>query len=721
MARLSSKQITTVYRKETLEILRDRRTLILMLVVPVLLYPILALGSVQLMSIVQSRLDQKTLVVGITMQPPIFDTAALDTIAADMKLKFQDTTEDAATDQVRSGTLAAVLIVTGDTPPAADDESQVRAKLIYDSGELESKEARARVRDFLTDHSDELVAARLAHFQHAATLIDPVDIDSEDVATAEEKGAFAFGGILSFLLITMALMGAFYPALDLTAGERERNTLETLLAAPVGRREMVLGKYLTVLTLCLATSALNIACMGFAFSQLFAGVAGQGADIQFEITFPILLRIAAILFPLAALFSAVAIGTSSFARSYKEGQNYLTPLFMVVMFPAMLAVLPGIKLNLAFAAIPVAGPALLFRELLLGKATFLHGAVVFATTVVYAWLLLTWVAQLFEREEVLFRGEGQGIATMRRPLTPTSTPSSLAAAGLFITALAIMGYVVMNATVDGGVTQTVIAPQLGLYLALPLLVAWWCRHDLRRTFSLRTPGWTSWLAVPLLWIGTHPLAHFFQPTETESLKHFKEYILALIDSAGPYGVLALVALLPAVCEEIFCRGYLLSGLRQGMNRWFAVLVTAGLFGILHLDPGRVLPTATLGLFMGIIVLRTGSILPAMLFHLLNNGIGIAATEEYREIHAGTWPAQLGGTIAGWAEQLDQLGTWQAPIVVVALLLGLALLRKPGAATSTPASSTPASSTPASSTPASSTPASSTPASSTPASSTHPGS
>lgn len=675
MAALKTHQIMTVFRKETLEILRDRRTLILMLVVPVLLYPILALGSIQLMSIVKSRIDQKVLVVGFAMAPSLFDESELETFGTESKLTFQATDAEGAEARVRSGELSAVLIVTGDAVPGPDDEAQVRAEILYDSGELESKEARTRVKELLTTHNDELIAARLAHFQHAETLLKPVDIDAQDVATAEEKGAFAFGGILSFLLITMALMGAFYPALDLTAGERERNTLETLLAAPVGRREMVLGKYLTVLALCLATSALNIACMGFAFGQLFAGIGGQGADIQFEITIPILLRIAAILFPLAALFSAVAIGTSSFARSYKEGQNYLTPLFMVVMFPAMLAVLPGIKLNLALAGIPVAGPALLFRELLLGKATFLHGAVVFGSTVVYGWLVLTWVAQLFSREEVLFRGEEQGIASLRRPLVPTLTPSSLAAAGLFVGALAIMGYLTMNASLESGVLRTIVAPQLGLYLAIPLLVAWWSRHSFRRTFSLRLPGWSTWLGVVLLFLATRPLTVFLMPEETESLKQFEDYILALIDSAGPYGVLVLIALLPAVCEEIFCRGYLLSGLREGMNRWVAVLVTSGMFGIMHLDPGRILPTACLGLVMGIIVVRTRSIFPAMLFHLLNNGVGIAATEEYGKIHEGTYPAQFGGWLANQAAKLDDVSMYAiVPVAVVLLGIGLALLR-----------------------------------------------
>lgn len=688
MAKLRLDQVHTVYRKEVLEILRDRRTLILMIGVPVLLYPLITLVGVQVTALLQSKIAKKSLPVALLVESPSIEPSWVEQVAAEHKIEWLplaaeslDDPEAQLGERVRAREFMAALHLQGAAAPSAENSDQVAATLIYDSGEVESTEAKSRVQTALRDLSKELTLARLEHMDRDPALIEPYRVESVNVATAKEKGAFFLGGFLSFLLITMALTGAFYPALDLSAGERERGTLETLLVAPVGRREMILGKYFTVLTVSVVTSLLNIACMGLTFSTLASGVAAN-LDIEFQISFGILIRMLMILLPLAAFLSAVTLGTSSFARSYKEGQNYLTPLFILVMLPAMLPLLPGIKLNLAFAGLPIAGPALLFRELLLERATFAHALVVFLSTFCYAGLMLAWVSRLFEREEVLFReGDLQAIS-LQRPTTGHATPDGTAAAALFVVILAFMGYVTLTATADAGIFRSLVAPQLLLYLLIPLGVAFWRRNDLRETFALRLPGWTAWLAVPFLVAGALPLSlwlaqfqsRFLEPDD--SIAVLQEFLRTLIETAGPWGTIALVALLPAVCEEIFCRGYLLSGFRKTVRPWAAIAIVAFLFGILHLSVPRLAPTAFLGLLLGLTVLRSRSIGPAILVHLLNNGIVIVASAEFLEVHGDSTPGSLMKSLqetqfASWVATSPNLVVALAP---VALVIGFALCR-----------------------------------------------
>lgn len=661
--------VLTVARKEMLETLRDRRTLVLMLVVPVLLYPLLSVVSVQLMAVLQSRVADKSLVIGHVPRPELYDETRLAALLEGRKLALR-AVEDAAGAEalVRDGTLAGALVFEGATLPSAADAAQLATRIIFDSGEMESIEARNRLEEAVRAHGQDLVAERLTRLGQAPALIEPFAVARADVATAEQRGAFVLGGFLSFLLITMSLMGAFYPALDLTAGERDRGTLETLLVAPVSRHAMILGKYLTVLAISMLTALLNIASMGFTFSLLASSFSSR-VGIEFHLSAPILLGILAVLLPCAALFSALCLGTASFARSYKEGQNYLTPLYMIVMFPSMLALIPGIKLNLVLAALPVAGPSLLFRELMLEKASLVHGLTVFGSTMLYSWLVLSWVAGLFDREEVLYRAPGRGGSLFKRPLRGEPLPTPMAAGGVFVVVLALFGLLSLGAGAEPQLFRALVLPQL-LVLGLPLLVAWWVRHDLRNVFRWRAPGWLAWPGVLLIVAGELPLVErlvqLFDFEQDASVQALVEFVERLLAETGPWGALALLALLPAVCEEILCRGYVLSGLRRGMRPALALLISAVLFGFLHLSPLRFLPTLLLGVLLAFVVLRTGSLWPAILLHALHNGLAIAGSAPYATAH----PEAISTLLAGHARVLTE----QPPAISAALVVaGLGLV------------------------------------------------
>jgi len=166
----------------------------------------------------------------------------------------------------------------------------------------------------------------------------------------------------------MALTGAFYPAVDLGAGEKERGTMETLLICPATRTEIVLGKFLTVLLFSASTALLNLSSLGFTGKYMASLASNGGVSSKFgDLALPpvtSLMWVIVMLIPLASLFSALCLAFATFARSSKEGQYYLTPLLMVTMGLTVFCSSPAVDIEPFYSVIPVMGPALLLKGLL---------------------------------------------------------------------------------------------------------------------------------------------------------------------------------------------------------------------------------------------------------------------------------------------------------------------------------------------------------------------
>jgi sodium transport system permease protein len=199
-----------------------------------------------------------------------------------------------------------------------------------------------------------------------------------------------------------------YPAMDLTAGEKERGTIETLLCSPVSRTHLVLGKFLMVLTASLATAALSILSMSASFgvgkTLLLALTDGEAdAAMQVAITGKAIASIFIVVLPVAVFFSAVLLALSLFAKSYKEAQSYISPLMIVMVMPAVAALLPGVELSPALALVPVLNTSLVSKEIIAGTYDWASIAVIFLSSSAYAALALAIAVKLFQREDVLFR------------------------------------------------------------------------------------------------------------------------------------------------------------------------------------------------------------------------------------------------------------------------------------------------------------------------------
>lgn len=290
----------------------------------------------------------------------------------------------------------------------AVDRGDAATVKIYDyEGDLKSGIASNKLEKFFTKLRESTVKKRLEARSLPATLVTPFEVKTENVAPPEKVSGAVIGGILPYFIIILCLTGAMYPAIDLTAGEKERGTIETILTSPVPRTDIVLGKFMMVLTAALCTAVLAIISMSTSFmvakKMLAASMAGKDNPLNFTIGFQAIVAVFLMVLPLAVLFSAGLLAIALMAKSYKEAQSYIAPLMIVVVMPAVAGMMPGVEFNARMAMIPILSTSLVCKEIVAGTYHWNYIAIIFASTCVYASAALFVAVSLFKREDVLFR------------------------------------------------------------------------------------------------------------------------------------------------------------------------------------------------------------------------------------------------------------------------------------------------------------------------------
>ena len=410
---MNRSNVVTVYLKELRDSLRDRRTLISMIVVPTLMIPgiMLVAGVVSYIVVNKAREEVPAVMVLGGNDSPVVRAA----LTADRKIRLVPATADWKQRITDKQLRAAVEIPAGFDAALEHGDATVLKIFNYES-ELRSGFAVGELHRFFNDYREKIITARLTGRGLPAALVKPFEVKTENVAPPEKVGGNVIGGIIPYLFILLCFTGAMYPAIDLTAGEKERGTMETILCSPVGRADLVLGKFLMVLTAALATVVFSLLSTGLTFmlgGLLFAKTAAGGAAVAAAKSgaAPMLptidplgtLTVLAMVLPVAVLFSAVLMAVSLFAKSVKEAQSYVSPLIIVVILPAMMGMLPGVELNTRLAVVPILNLALVSKELVSGVFHWNYLALIFGSTCLYAAVALAFCVRMFNREDVLFR------------------------------------------------------------------------------------------------------------------------------------------------------------------------------------------------------------------------------------------------------------------------------------------------------------------------------
>jgi sodium transport system permease protein len=391
--------ILTVYRKELLDMVRDRRTLYATLVFPLVLFPVMTTGFAKLseMSLKKTRREtQRIMLLGEEHAPEL---AAR--IRADQQFEVV-APEANFREQINEKKLrAAVEFPPGFAARLEQGAPAPEIRIYLYRTELRSEAAAERLETLAREYQEQVVSSRLARRGFSTALLKPVETRREDVARPEQVAGMRLGRLLPYFIIVLCASGALHPAIDLTAGEKERGTLETLLASAARRIELVFGKFLVVLTLSLVTTLLALA--SFAFSVLHLQRNGTGASETFTVSAGSAALVFALVLPIAVLLSGVLLALALLAKSYKEAQSYTGYVMLGVLLPAIGSVLPGVEINPVTAWVPILNVTLVAQEIFTGSFPWLSIALVLISSCVYAALGLGLAAWQFNREEVLFR------------------------------------------------------------------------------------------------------------------------------------------------------------------------------------------------------------------------------------------------------------------------------------------------------------------------------
>ena len=401
---MKARAIGIVYGKELRDSLRDRRTIISMIVVPVLVIPLLmfGLGTLMFKSVRKAQQEvPRVMIIGGENSPKVL--AALHKAN-----NFQIVPATGNfTNQIVEKRVNAVVKLSPDFDAAVAHGEKAGIEIYEYQGEMKSGFAAERLNAFFQNLRNATVRERLQNRGVPVAVLEPFTIQRQNVAPPAKVAGSLLGGILLYLIIIMSLTGAMYPALDLTAGEKERGTMETILCCPVGRIDLVLGKFLMVLTASVGTVVLALLSLG-ATLHIAKRVLAQSVPpeaLQNVVTFDFggVAGVFLMLLPVAVMFSALLLMIGLFSKSFREAQSYCGPLIMIVVVPTVVAMLPGVDLNASRAIVPLLNVSLVCKEMMAGIWHWNYILLIFGSTCLYAVGALAATIWMFHREEVLFR------------------------------------------------------------------------------------------------------------------------------------------------------------------------------------------------------------------------------------------------------------------------------------------------------------------------------
>jgi sodium transport system permease protein len=709
------------FLKDGLEMLRDRRTLFVNLVLPVLLYPVLTLITLQVLQLTRPgpedlpRLVPVDLSLEIENGLPLWhgeDGAAtpdgddeagparfriirplpLIDRARHLRGRLQDA--DPETQATARAELLAlmrdhdcVLLLLGPGPDQPEGHP-LTIEVLADNAHREAVPSQLHLRTAFDRLEAQLLVQRLAERGLPASFARPLLLVPIQLAPQAEAARTHIASFIPVILLLIAISGAFYPALDLIAGERERGTLETLLSWPGDRQAIFTGKLLVVMSAALVSVILNLASLGLTAGIIGtqlpaeANVFGQGISIG-----PANLLVGlALLIPLTLTLATIALALAGMAASFKEAQNYLSPFMLLVMTPGLLCLLPQVRPGILLDLTPVIGPLVALKASLQSEAIpWGHVLLAFLAAAGLCVLVVQWSVRLLGQETFLYpnlkrRGWGRFSAF------PEDNPQVGGTEAVLLWCVALAGFLsVSGLTQSAPAVVKVMAPLIFGALVPVLVHAWLGGYRLSQSLRLQPVAWRTWALLPPLWllcslmavcISGLQLAVVPPDDNLEAQRSLVEIFSALAKAGGLPLLLLAVAMTPGICEEALFRGPMLSGLQRSLGPRSAVVVCAALFGATHMDPARFFPQFAIGLVAGGLVLRSRSVLPAMVLHLaFNGGFIIQAYLTGPRLDGEVEPSDL---FQGFLQEMMQISPPIAELLracgpILSFLLGLLVL------------------------------------------------
>jgi len=664
--------IRVILNHELLMLLRDRRTVLLAIVLPVLIMPIMLFGSRYMFERREKSLETTTFEYAVTGS----EAALVRSMISKAQQLPKEAVPEGETESRKRGATVEIQVedprasleseqihfyLEGLSGPEADElfdqeaaeeesaggseqETQTTTESarvtgvplirIYFRGNSDVSEAgRSRIRDLL-------IRARKAEREELLSREgfpgDPDDvfpIQDSNIASAGQETGSLVGRFLTLFILMFMLMGGSVVAMDIIAGEKERGSLETLLTTAAKREEIVAAKQLAILAVALVITLIQVANL---LIYLNLKVIELPQDWMIDVPPLAIVTLLFLFIPFAAFFAAILLMISAYAKSYKEAQLYFFPVYLVSMVPALAAVLPGISLRSAIALVPVANVSVAVREIMVGKFDWPMLALACAAM----WAAAIWAvrtsAKMLSQERLITASEIDAADLAGGPaLFPKHVLRWYAVMGVVMFAAAL------NVPQLGTMRGQILFNELVIFLAIPLLMIRWYRLDYRKALALRPVKPLAWLAALLMipsanivGVGVFRLANLILPVPERVLEDFGRTIIP--EGIPIWQLIFFIAILPGICEELGFRGTLLYGLHRRYRPITLAIVVGIIFGFFHTALFRILPTAFLGVILTALALLTGSVFPGIVVHAGSNAMSVLFAEAEIPIHELGW-------------------------------------------------------------------------------------
>ena len=389
----------TVFVKELLELTRDKRVMLTMILIPLVIMPVVLAIAVGTSAFVANKEHNKTLTFAIQGELEDYQLVALFNQEPGLT-RTQLSPDHSPEQSVQQDIVDFALVVEGNLPHMQ--------WTLYHNGAKVFSRARQIIQRSQYKLTQQWQAQQLADqgmAEHDIALwLKPVNVSESSVADERETLGATLGGFLPYLILILALSGAMYPAIDVGAGEKERGTLETLLMSPMPVEQLIMGKVAVV-----STSAFMAGLLTLLSLSIWSSIAAFGLNIELVQkllqTFSMwdLLILALLIMPVALIFGGMMTAISFYARSFKEAQNYMGLAYTLPFIPLMLALMPGIEMSWGWAMVPLSNVAIAIKELAKGTLSWQYLLVIWANSVLIATLLTQLCVRWCRQETILFR------------------------------------------------------------------------------------------------------------------------------------------------------------------------------------------------------------------------------------------------------------------------------------------------------------------------------
>jgi len=389
-------RIRAIAAKELKDALRDRRTILAMVVIPIIVLPVLMFLPAFLAS--PERNPVRIAVIQSDRTSDDFVT----TLASEQIHVVRLGREENLTRLIQNGDYELGIVLPPNFSRIFEGPEEIATITIFvDQSNMRGTIAMSLVQDAIMKYSEKIVSERLARTGLPPKALTPIDTDIRAV-TVTGTGAIFLAMLLPLFLGIYAITGAMYFIMDTTAGEKERKTLEALLTMPATRTEIVIGKFLIAVLIALVSAVLAILGMTGG-AVLLLGALGESSAPALTVSAPNLLLIGLATLVLAMTSASLEMMISIFARSFKEAQNLLSPLTIVVIVPAI-AMQYMIEQTLrSFAVAPIFNAMLMIRDALLNRVSLTNLVPEFASAFVYMLIALAITVKIFNSEKAMVR------------------------------------------------------------------------------------------------------------------------------------------------------------------------------------------------------------------------------------------------------------------------------------------------------------------------------